>query len=301
MPFGMHGVLVRQFPCPACQDRGMSRPGWNPVRRNRNIGTAKSGHGRDNRLVIPARWSQDRVFWEKLRDPVLVSRTLDERAIVVLVEPVLTGYTHCCTPDDVFAVVDLVPPDDLDDLRLFVLRQPTRKQTVVSPVWGRLAYFARLGRLRGPAVYLEAQELGRPWQRKTSMSVEERREFERLLADGHRARRVPTGYRWELTLEAARATQLYRTLLHEIGHQVDYLRSVDRPRTTLPYDHPDWDVLSDRYWAKSSREKEAFAHRYADELGERLRRCRKLPFERYADRERLRSQGLDPGWFGVTS
>jgi hypothetical protein len=90
-------------------------------------------------------------------------------------------------------------------------------------------------------------------------------------------------------------------LLHEIGHQVDYLRSVDRPRAALPFDHPDWDVLSDLYWARSSREKEAFAHRYADELGERLRRGGKLPFERYADPGRLRSQGLDPEWFGATS
>ena len=31
------------------------RRGWNPVRRNRNIGTAAPGHGENNRLVIPWR------------------------------------------------------------------------------------------------------------------------------------------------------------------------------------------------------------------------------------------------------
>jgi hypothetical protein len=276
----------------------MSRPGWDPGRRNRNIGTAARGHGHDNRLVIPRRWSDDRIFWEKLRDPVVVRRSVGAREFVVVVEPVLAGYTHCCTPDDVLAVVDLVPPDDLDDLRLFVLRQPTRKQAVMSSVWGRLAYFADLGRLSGPAVYLEAQELGRKWHWKASMSLERRREFERLLADGHRARKVSSGYCWELTLDAARATQLYRTLLHEVGHQVDYLQSVRRPRAAIPYDHSEYDAVAERYWAKSVREKEVFAHRYADEFGARLRRDGRLPFDRLAGPDRLRSQGLDPTWFG---
>jgi hypothetical protein len=38
--------------------------GFNPIRRNRNIGTAKSGHGQDNRMTIPkiAHGSND--FWE---------------------------------------------------------------------------------------------------------------------------------------------------------------------------------------------------------------------------------------------
>ncbi|MGQ0843497.1 MAG: ImmA/IrrE family metallo-endopeptidase [Sporichthyaceae bacterium] len=278
----------------------MSRGGWNPSRRNRNIGTAKSGHGRDNRLTIPERWSDDRVFWERLRDPVVVRRSDDETDFVVLVEPVLDGFTHCCTPDDVFAVADMIPVDDLDDLRLFVLRQPTRKQLVLSSVWGRMAYFADLGRLSGPAVYLEAQELGRPSRERRSMSVDERREFERLVADGHRVEETSWGYRWEpRMLDATRATQLYRTLLHEAGHQADYLRSVDRPRDALPYDHPEWDRLGERYWAKSNREKEVFAHRYAEELGARLRREGKIPFDRMADPDRLREEGLNPSWFGL--
>ena len=60
-----------------------TRPGWNPSRRNRNIGTAKSGHGQNNRLVIPARWSDDRVFWEKLRDPIAVERRTPLGSLVV--------------------------------------------------------------------------------------------------------------------------------------------------------------------------------------------------------------------------
>jgi hypothetical protein len=280
----------------------VTRAGWNPSRRNRNIGTNKSGHGQANRLVIPDRWSDDRIFWEKLRDPVVVRRPVGEIEASVLVEPVIGGYTHCCTPDDVLAVVEMVPPGDLGDLRLFVLRQPTRKQAVLSSVWGRLAYSAQFNaRLSGPAVFLEAQELNRPWRRRASMSADARRELERLRADGHPVEEVGGGYRWLLTLEAARSTQLYRTLLHEIGHQVDYLISVERPRVALDLDNPasedQWHMLAERYWSKPTAEKETFAHRYATELADRLRQEGRLPFDRLADHDRLRDQGLDRAWF----
>lgn len=178
----------------------MTRPGWNPSRRNRNIGTAKQGHGQDNRLVIPARWSDDRIFWEKLRDPVIVERSVNGRDVTILVEPVIEGFTHCCTPDDVLAMLRLLTGVDLGDLRLIVLRQPKRKEAIMSSVWGRLAYFAELGQLSGPAVYLEAQQIGRVLRRRRSMSVDEERELDRLIADGHRAERVPSGSRIELTL-----------------------------------------------------------------------------------------------------
>jgi len=186
----------------------------------------------------------------------------------------------------------------------FVLRQPTRKQAVLSSVWGRLAYFAQFNaRLSGPAVFLEAQELGRPWRKSASMSVDARRELERLRTDGHPVEEVGGGYRWQLTLDAARSTQLYRTLLHEIGHQVDYLASVKRPQAALNPDDPAsedlWDKLSERYWAKPTAEKETFAHRYAAEVSDLLRRQGKLPFHRLADPHRLREQGLNPGWFSV--
>lgn len=36
------------------------RPGWNPTRRNRNQGTAKRGHGQNNRMVIPCVWRSGR-------------------------------------------------------------------------------------------------------------------------------------------------------------------------------------------------------------------------------------------------
>jgi hypothetical protein len=275
----------------------MVRQGWNPARRNRNIGTAKAGRGRDNSMVIPSRWSDDRVFWEKLHNPVTIEKSVGGRAIVVLVEPVVSGFTHCCTPDDVLGIVEHLGAEELGDLRLFVLRQPKRKEAVLSPVWGRLAYFAELGARSGPAVYLEAQQLGRVWRSRRSMSVDARRELERLIADGHYAETVPSGVRIRSGLEACRNTQLFRTLLHEIGHQVDYLNSVERPHGASVGTDQGWEERLDRYWQKSTAEKEAFAHRYAEEKARQLRALGAIPFERAADPRTLRNQGLDEAWF----
>jgi hypothetical protein len=82
-------------------------------------GTAKSGHGQNNRLVIPARWSDDRVRWENLRDPIAIERSVGGRDVIALGEPVIKGFTHCCTPADVLAMLELLAAEDLGDLRLF--------------------------------------------------------------------------------------------------------------------------------------------------------------------------------------
>ncbi len=39
------------------------RSGWNPSRRNKNIDTIKSGHGKNNKFVIPY---PSKIFWENL-------------------------------------------------------------------------------------------------------------------------------------------------------------------------------------------------------------------------------------------
>jgi len=82
--------------------------------------------------------------------------------------------------------------------------------------------------------------------------------------------------------DAARATQLYRTLLHEIGHWVDWLNKVERPSER----GGDFEKLNDAYFQRPKNEREAFAHRYADETRERLVRLGIIPFERLELRRR---------------
>jgi hypothetical protein len=268
------------------------RPGWNPTRRNRKLGTASSGHGLDNRLVIPERGRDPRLFWEKLRDAV----RLDINGFAFLVEPCLPGFVHAVTVDDAVRLLALLPEDDLATLRAVVFRQPTRKQRILSAVWGRLAYFAEIGSMRGPAVILEAHPLDDHYEHTRSLSPDEAEELDRLRADGHVVSAGPR-FRIQTSLASTRSTQLFRTLPHEIGHLVHYEREVHLRAGK--------DVLAERalreqFFTRPSRESEDFAHRYAREVVAALSAAHRLPFPRLEDPRSMRRQGLDPAWFGVT-
>jgi len=53
----------------------MNKSGYDARRRNRNIGTDKSGHGQNNRFKIAHAWADDRMFYEKLENPVKLAYT----------------------------------------------------------------------------------------------------------------------------------------------------------------------------------------------------------------------------------
>lgn len=275
----------------------MNRPGWNPTRRNRKIGTSDSGWGQDNRLNIPQDWRDSRIFWERLNDPVETSKDLPAGKVTVLVEPTTYGFAHSCTPEDIFAVLDLLPDADISGLSTVVLRQPRRKEVLMSPVWGRFGYWAALAKNSGPAVFLEAQEVGSRLRWKTSMGPETRKELDRLIRDGHRIERTRRHYEWVLDLEACRSTQLYRTLIHEIGHFVDKKRSIDEAVASLESDDPRRGAIIDSYWSKSHEDKETFAHSYAQQVALPLMEQGLIPFPRRLDQEQINSFGGRMEWF----
>jgi hypothetical protein len=261
---------------------------WNPTRRNRNIGTAKQGQGQANRRAIPKGWPDDRVFWEVLRRPVELLRVVAGHSLRFLIEPTTPGFAHACTPDDVCHVLAHVPREHLRELELVIFRQPTRKENLLCPSWGRLAYYARTGRYSGTSIYLEATQPGHPirWSRK--LGPDDTAELYRLRRDGHPAREDRRAFVFEPTLASIRATQLYRTVLHEMGHLADWYESVlqnDAERASAAYER------------KPVQDKEVFAHRYADEARARLEVVGVLPFARLFDAASLQRDGLSPAWF----
>jgi hypothetical protein len=270
----------------------MRRAGWNPTRRNRNIGTAKSGRGLANRLVIPASWTEPRAFYERLRDAVRV----EAEGYTLLIEPCLPGFVHSVTVEDALRVLGLFPHDDVARIRTLALRQPTRKQRILSNVWGRLAYFSTLAGVAGPAIILEAQQAEGTLRWPRSLDVDEAEEIERLRQDGHVVTLGPRRWTVRTSLESVRATQLFRTLPHEVGHYVHYDREV---RQRAAGDPGDLLRFQDVYFKKPHREREAFAHRYAREFVEKWTRERRFPFERLVDKRRMKRQGLKAAWFGL--
>lgn len=252
---------------------------WRPERRNRNIGSKSSGYSKSNDMRIPESWVDKygnyASYYERVNaahfDEVLFGRF----HVKVLYEQPHDGFSYGCSPADIIKLLELISnaTPTLPDIIAF--RQPTRKQRQQFPVWGRFLYFAQFGKVEGTAIVLESQELGASLKWSKTMSLEERAEYERLRNDGHIFSENKRYFEAHLEETAIRNTKLYRTVLHELGHLVDYHEKVLCAETAL---HPDHDVAADIYFARPTSEREVFAHRFADNLSTSIRSENKIPF-----------------------
>lgn len=271
----------------------------NPTRRNRNIGTAKSGHGQNNRLTIPDRG--DYVFWERIDTARQVIRTVSGRSIKFFVQPTRPDCVHACTVDDLAQLLSYLPAADWEGIEAILLRQPRRKEQILELVWGRLAYAADFvdGRgkvlYRGPAIIIEAVSPFRPVKFGKRLSLEGLAELKRLESDGHTVRFNDRNHTVESDLASCRTTQLYRTLPHEVGHWVDFLEKVRRPSDAD--ESRDYLQLSDRFHSRPRREKEQFANSYADQQRKRLTAGKLIPFCRQLNLNQLQEDNLLPQYF----
>ncbi len=255
------------------------RPGWNAVRRNRKIGTAAQGHGQANELVIPEPRRDVKRYFERITSSANFSRQVAHRDIEFIVEHPRPSWFYPCTPADVCELLKHCPSCDLETLDLIVFRQATRKQRILSPVWGRALYYAEFQRWKGSAIVLEAQNL-EPFSWPKSLTPEHDREITRLRHDGHRIILGKRDIRIEVTPDSLRNTLLFRTLLHELGHHVDFERhEIAEWRRRLPV------------------EKEDFAHRYAAKLFADLKRRNLAPFPIKLHPRTLKREGMAKAWF----
>ncbi|MFZ6875902.1 hypothetical protein ACO0LF_27850 [Undibacterium sp. Di27W] len=253
------------------------RPGWNPTRRNKNLGTKAHGHGNDNRMVVPEAWGE--YFLEKLGSHVLVKRQIKGHEMLFFVQPTRSAYFYPCSIDDICKVLAHCPDEAIAAFDFIVLRQPTRKQGILQPVWGRAEYTYDIRKQRGGAVIIEAQMTDSyTWTK--SANPERVRELNRLRQDGHHIEMTRRGVQITHTVQSLRNTILYRTLLHEIGHHVDFNRS------TL-----------EEWRGKTKATKEDYAHRYATELYASLEKQGVVPFPAILDEAAMLQDGVKREWF----
>ena len=272
----------------------MKHSAWNPTKRNRNIGTTKSGYSQNNKFVVPNRWSDYKVFWERLVSPVACPVSIKGHKLTILVEPPALGSVHSSTPQDIIKVLGLVTQEHLEEIDVIVLRQPKRKEEILRPVWGRFVYYADLGKYSGPGVYLEATQKNTviKWGKKLTPFYE--KELRALEADGHNIKRVKRGYDIKTTPESVRSTQLFRTLPHEIGHAVDYLENSVNPSVNASTE-AESEFIRKTFKSKPTLDKEEYANRYAKEFYDRNSGV--LQFERIFDKHELKKMDLNTNWF----
>lgn len=205
------------------------------------------------------------------------------REVAFFVEKTRSGFAYATTVDGVCHLLSFLPFLDWEGINEFVFRQPTSKQILLKPTWGRVDYLAELFSpggaplAPGPAIFLDAVDIGRPLKWSKHLSPDDQLELERLSADGHTIKHNAKSIIISSTYSSVRNTQLYRTLLHEIGHWVDYVNRVVQPAAIS---NTDYSELSDRFWSRPEAEREAFAHRYAESVRQELWNSKRIPFER---------------------
>lgn len=252
------------------------------TRRNRNIGTSKQGHGKDNELTIPQPAEILKSFYERLDNYKKIPKTINGHDFLFVLEQTRETCEHACSINDISKIIENIPTKDYGDLKLIILRQPKRKEETLSPVWGRLIYSYEFEGDYYPAIILEAIDFERKFKWTKKLPVESQRELERLREDGHKIVDDKRHFIADYEIDNVRNTQLYRTLIHEIGHYVHYLEFVERPGTDEE-EFEEWEKRNDLYFNLPKSEKEQFAHKYADRLKKELNEKKIIPFERIDD------------------
>ena len=222
------------------------------------------------------------MWWERLHEFEVVQREVSGRLLSFYVEKTRTGFVHACTVEDVCHFLTLLPLPDWDGIFSFVFRQPSSKQLLLKADWGRIAYWAELFSPgeppcpAGPAIFLDAVDVNRPLKWSKKLGPDDQAELLRLSRDGHDIKIGRKSIFVRSTYSSVRDTQLYRTLPHEIGHWVDYRSRVEVPSST---ESPDRSELWEHYWSRPEKERETFAHRYANRVVERLSESNAVPFD----------------------
>ncbi|WP_426481644.1 hypothetical protein [Chryseobacterium sp. R2ACT005] len=253
---------------------------YNQTRRNKNIGTKKQGYGQDNKLTISSLYGNLKSFYEKLTDYQKETRIINNHEFTFVVEKTRKNSIHPCSVNDIQRIIEQIPVKDYGELKFIILRQPKRKEEILSPVWGRLIYSFDFEGEYYPAIILDAIDTEKQLSWSKKQTIEDKQEFERLKADGHIFTETKRNFIVELIPETARSTQLYRTLPHEFGHYVHYLDVVERPgNNDDDIDYDTWEKRIDFYFRISKSEKEKFAHTYAEKFKNKLIDENQIPFE----------------------
>ncbi len=272
-------------------------------RKNRKAGTKARGRGQDNRLVIPSRWRDSQVYWEKLTDYRTFALQIAGRQLPFVVERPHPRCYHAVTPEDVATLLAALPIETWEALDLFVFRQPTKKQRILSCCWARLAYFAEVADFEGITIFLEALPRRRTWYRSKSLTPDAERELRRLEALG--VELIPERRRLRLTSspEADRQVQLYHSVLHELGHLEDWIKHdryvLEDPEDRAAEGERRIDEGTPHYDQKSARELEVYAHRFSDRHRAALIEAGVIPFTRRFDETLMASVDVDEAWFSA--
>jgi len=216
----------------------------NPIKRNQNIGTKKSGYKKQSSFDIP--FQNWKPFYENLKIQEQCQREVNGKTFTFIVEKLKSNYIYACSIDEICKVLSYCPSEDLEGLSLVILRQPKKKEEILSPCWGRLIYEFNYQAKLQPAIIIESIDINEDIIIKgTDVSPFLQKEIEQLKNEGHEIKITNKKIIIKNTMQSVKNTQLYRTVLHEVGHYVFKKRG---------------------YNINNHEEKETFANTYAKNI-----------------------------------
>ena len=149
---------------------------WNPAKGNRKAGTKPSPKNwRTNKMVIPSPEWLDRGerhlnYYEDMRGAVKANHDVHGRPIISLYQPPYDGFSYGCTPEDVIAMLNLLPEEDVSDIDLRNFYADTDCEICADP-WD--AYWSRPSREREDAAHRYAAEKAEDLRRRGLIPLEQ--------------------------------------------------------------------------------------------------------------------------------
>lgn len=188
---------------------------YNAVKRNRNIGTKKSGFKKQSNYKIP-----DKFLSESYSKADKSQVFVHNRPITFYIDKLKNGYDHACTIEEVISVLNQLPAEDVCGIKNIYFHQPSRKKEIFTPMWGSLRYYA--GPNFSPIIIINAQKI--PFVYKSNLEVIPfwKDELEFLKKNCESYTLTKRKHILVFQKEHIKQIQLYRTVPHEIGHWVDF-------------------------------------------------------------------------------
>lgn len=247
------------------------RPGWSPIRRNKNIGTKKSRKIKSNYFWIP-----DNLEMLIIKNGYSQTiREINGVEIIFITEKLKDEYLHCCTTKEIAKVLSFIPKDDLDGLRFIVQKQPTKKEEILSPCWGKFVYDFNFKKEFGAAIFIYAINPERKIVWDYTLKPDNIRELRSLEKEGHFITRIKDKIIIKSKASSVRKTQLYRTLFHEIGHLVNWMNFY----RSYNYNNIHFSDLLKIFLEKPYTHREDYANFYSRQIIEKLIEKKLIPIQ----------------------
>lgn len=192
---------------------------YNPVRRNRNIGTANNGFKRQSLF-------REAPFQEKdFNNCEKIYKIIHNIKMTFYIDETSKGYIHACSIDDLIDILNQLPPDNIEGIEHIKLNQSTKKEELFGAKWGSLRYYGAPGFM--PLITIEAQPCPLILKIKNSLNPFWQKETDFLKTQCKDWKSNKREHILKFDQKEIRQVQLYRTLPHEIGHWVDYKLGLD--------------------------------------------------------------------------